>query len=49
MAEALRKKLLSTLMNTQSEEEKEKFIALSKGLFYTLQKHHSNISAHQAI
>ena len=34
MADALRRKLLSTFMNTQSTDEKDKFIILSKSLYY---------------
>ena len=38
MAEALRRKLLSIFMDTQSKEEKNKFIVLSKSLYHTLPK-----------
>ena len=38
MAEALRKKLLSIFMDTQREEEKDKFLALSKSLCYAFPK-----------
>ena len=38
MSEALRRKLLSTFIETQSEEEKAKFIALSKDLYHAFPK-----------
>ena len=38
MAEALRRKLLSTFMDTQSKKEKDKLIALSKSLNYAFPK-----------
>ena len=38
MAEALRRKLLSTFMDTQSEEEKDEFLFLSKSLYYAFSK-----------
>ena len=38
MVEVLKRKLLSTFMDTQSEEEENKFIALSKSLFYAFPK-----------
>ena len=38
MAETLRRKFLFTFMATQSAEEKDKFIALSKSLFHAFSK-----------
>ena len=38
LAKALRRKLISTFMDTQTAEEKDKFIALSKSLYYTFPK-----------
>ena len=50
MAEALRKKPLSTFMDTQSDVEKDKSITWSKNVHYVFfPKHISNTSAHQVI
>ena len=38
MAESLRKKLLSAFVDAQTKEEKEKFVVLSKSLYYAFPK-----------
>ena len=46
MAEVLRRKILSTFIDTQSEEEKDQLIALSSSLFYVFLQNTTTASLH---